>query len=289
MTAAQLEPVTIIVPAYNEGGAIGETIREIRQVFEGRERPYEILVIDDGSEDDTGKIAEEAGAAVHRHRRNRGYGAAIKTGMRQARYGVIAITDADGTYPNGELPRLLERLVDCDMVVGARIGQDVQIPLVRRPAKWFLRSLASYLVEQKIPDINSGLRVFRKEIAERFVTLLPDGFSLTTTITLAMLSNNYVVEFIPINYFKRVGNSKIRPIRDTIRFTTLTIRTVMYFQPLKIFGPIGGSVMLVGMVSTLYHAIVYHDIGSADLVLLLGGLNVLAIGLLADLIDKRTP
>jgi glycosyltransferase involved in cell wall biosynthesis len=287
-TPTTLEPVSIIIPAFNESGGIRETVEQVRGVFEGLGWPHELIVVDDGSVDGTGDIAEQAGATVIRHPRNRGYGAAIKNAIRKSKYDVIAITDADGTYPNERLPEMLTLLRDHDMVVGARTGDSVAIPLIRRPAKYFLRSLASYLVGQKIPDINSGLRVFRKEPAMRFIGLLPDGFSLTTTITLSMMSNNYSVEFVPINYFARVGSSKIRPIHDTIRFTNLTVRTVMYFQPLKIFGPVGLGLMGVGVLDSVYNVVAYHHLSSRDLFLLLGALNILAIGLLADLIDKRT-
>jgi glycosyltransferase involved in cell wall biosynthesis len=288
VSAVAVRAVSVIIPAFNEHESILSTIETVTRALGAHGWVYEIIVIDDGSRDGTGDIASQAAITVIRHRRNRGYGASIKTGLKRASHDLIAITDADGTYPSEELPALLDHVAECDMVVGARTGANAQVPLLRRPAKWFLRSLASYLMAQRIPDINSGLRVFRREAALRFLKLYPDGFSFTTTITLALMSNGYVVEYRPIDYFKRQGLSKIRPIRDTIRFTTLTIRTVMYFQPLKVFGPLSAVILGWGLVTTSYHAVVSHDITTSDLVLLLGGLNVLAIGLLADLIDKRT-
>jgi glycosyltransferase involved in cell wall biosynthesis len=284
----RIEAVTAIIPTYNEEKSIQHTVAKLTAVLDSWGGPYEILVVDDGSQDSSAEIARASGATVYRHPINQGYGAALKTGIRHAKHDVIAITDADGTYPIEDMPRLITRMDGADMVVGARVGQDVNIPAIRKPAKWFLRRLASYLVGTEIPDINSGLRVFRKKVAREFIRLYPDGFSFTTTITLAMMTNGYVVLFEPINYFRREGKSKIRPIRDTINFIGLTVRTVMYFRPLKIFGPAAGALLFLGVLRTFVHAVRDWDITTSDLLLLLGGLNILAIGLLADLIDKRS-
>ncbi len=278
--------VSAIIPTYNEEKSIRRTIASIRAVLESRGGQFEIIVVDDGSRDGSAEVASAEGAIVLRHLGNQGYGAALKTGMRHAKYDIVAITDADGTYPIEDLPKLLTAIGGADMVVGARTGQDVSIPAIRIPAKWFLRRLASYLVSAEIPDVNSGLRVFRKDTALQFIRLYPDGFSFTTTITLAMMTNGYVVLFVPINYFSREGRSKIRPLRDTIGFVSLTVRTVMYFRPLKIFGPIASAILLLGLTRTIVHSFDW-DIATSDILLLLGGLNILAVGLLADLVVKR--
>jgi glycosyltransferase involved in cell wall biosynthesis len=279
--------VSIIVPAYNEVDSIAPSLDCIREIMDATSYEYEILVIDDGSTDDTAARVGGPKVTLLRHTANKGYGAALKTGLRHAAYDVIAITDADGTYPSEEIPRLLADLKDYDMVVGARVGEVVEISWLRRFPKWILRHLASYLIKDEIPDLNSGLRVFRKDIAMQFYRLYPTGFSFTTTITLAMMSNDYLVHFVPINYFKRVGNSKIRPIRDTLNFFALIIRTIMYYRPLKIFGPVSLALLLAGLVRGCYNTVVHHNLTTVDLLLLLTGIIIAAIGLLADLIDKR--
>ena len=228
--------LSVLIPAYNEEGAIAETVALIAQQ-RVHFKEMEIVVINDGSRDRTGEIARTLPVTLIEHPVNRGYGAGLKSGMARAKHPYILIADADGTYPLDEIPRLMADAADYDMVVGARTGAVVQIPLIRRPAKWMITRLAQYLSQQEIPDLNSGLRVFRKEVAMRFLSLYPDGFSFTTTITLAMLTNHYRVKFLPINYHRRVGKSSIHPIRDFTNFTILIIRICAYFKPLNVFVP----------------------------------------------------
>src|SRR5262249_37362142 len=161
-------------------------VAHIREVLTRAGLAHEIVVIDDGSKDDTGRRAEEAGAVVLRHLSNRGYGASLKTGITAAKYETICITDADGTYPAAIVPEMLEGLKPPAMGVGPRAGKSVAIPLVRRPAKWVLNQLANYITASKIPDLNSGLRAFRRDAAMQYFHFLPDQFSFTTTITMAM-------------------------------------------------------------------------------------------------------
>lgn len=279
--------VSIIIPAFNEADSIVPTLDDIGKVMDASPYKYEILVVDDGSTDGTAEKVSGPNVTLIRHIVNKGYGAALKTGLRHAAHEIIAITDADGTYPNAKIPRLLADMGDCDMVVGARIGDVVEISWVRRFPKWILRKLASYLIKDEIPDLNSGLRVFRKDVALEFYRLFPAGFSFTTTITLAMMSNDYLVKFVPIDYFKRVGKSKIRPIRDTLNFFALIIRTTMYYRPLKIFGPAALVLLAAGLGRGGYNMVVYQNLTTVDLLLLLTGIIIAAIGLLADLIDKR--
>ncbi len=277
--------VSIIVPAYNEEKGIGALIDEIKERMKGYE--YEMLVVDDGSGDNTAKVVREKEVALIQHPKNRGYGAALKSGIRKAKYETIVITDADGTYPVSELPVLIKYIGEYDMVVGARSSQN--IPCLRRPAKFLLNRLANYLTDVEIPDLNSGLRVFKKDIAVSFFNLLPDGFSWTTTITLAMLTNDYLVKFIPINYQKRQGKSKIRPIQDTYNFIQLIIRTVMYFNPLKIFIPMGIALFLMAMLVFWYSKFVLGKVMDITVVvILMSAVQIVAIGLLADLVDKRS-
>ena len=205
--------VSIIIPANNEAGGIGLTLEKIIDVMGTSGRAHEIILVDDGSDDDTADLG--AGYSDHvriiRHDVNRGYGAALKTGLRQAKFATICITDADGTYPNEMIPALTEKVIagECDMAVGARIGDSVAVPWIRRPAKWVIGHLANYVAGRNIPDINSGLRAFRRDLARRMFFVLPDGFSFTSTITLTMITNDFEVEYVPINYHKRIGRSKI--------------------------------------------------------------------------------
>lgn len=279
---------SMIVPVYNEREGIQRVIHDLLEILQTMDTPSELIVVDDGSNDGTSEIMDDiSGIKVIRHDLNQGYGAAIKTGMKQAKYDLIGITDGDGTYPNERIPELLAETARYDMVVGARVGKDAKIPLIRKPAKWILAQIANYLTQQKIPDLNSGLRIFRKDVAAKFRNILPNRFSFTTTITLAMLSNNYQVLFVPITYHPRKGHSKIRPIHDTINFLQLIIRTILYFDPLRIFLPIGLSLILTSCVLFILRLLKVGPFGVTIPMFLLAGIQVMAIGMLADLIDRR--
>jgi glycosyltransferase involved in cell wall biosynthesis len=222
------------------------------------------------------------------HQQNRGYGAALKTGIRQAKHDLIVITDSDGTYPNERIPDLVALSREADMVVGSRTGDNVTYPLIRKIPKLFLKRFAEWMAHQPIPDMNSGLRVFRKSVAERFLNILPNGFSFTTTITLAMMTNGYSVHYEPIDYHPRVGKSKIKPIRDTLRFVQLILRTGMYFAPLRVFLPVA-AVFFSGFLFTLYQDIfIRNDLTERTLILFVTATQLCMFSLLADMIDKRS-
>ena len=272
--------VSIVIPAYNEAAHVADEVNAVRRVMRESGWEFEIIVIDDGSTDETAQKAAAAGVRVIRHPRNRGYGAALKRGIAASRYDWILITDADGTYPAGTIPLLLGRAHDNDMVVGARIGANVAIPMERRPAKWFLRKLASYLAGQNLPDLNSGLRLMRKDLVERYVHLLPSGFSFTTTITLACACNDHLVEYVAIDYLPRRGNSKIRP-RHAYDFTMLILRTIVFFNPLKVFIPLGGVLALIGIAKFIYD-VARANLSESAVFLLLAALIVWCVGMLAD-------
>lgn len=285
--------VSVIIPAYNEQEGIGLVLEQIHEILQSRNWRYEVIVVDDGSEDDTATIAEGISETkVLRHPNNRGYGSALKTGIRHSEYDLVLITDADGTYPNHQIPDLIDKLIndDCDMVVGARVGRNVSIPFIRRPAKWFIRKLAELVAGFPIPDLNSGLRVFRREASVSFFSMLPEGFSFTTTITLAMLTNGYIIDYVPIEYFQRVGKSKIRPIRDTLNFVQLVLRIALYFAPLKIFLPISLLLIVVAVSWAVFSAIVMGRLADASaVVIFMTGVQVGVLGLLAELLDRRLP
>lgn len=284
---------SVIVPCFNERGAIRESVDSLIRHLGGR-NDYEIVIVDDASTDGTSEILDEVASQfdcvrVERHDRNRGYGAALKTGIRRSSGDLVVITDADGTYPNERIAELVEACQGRDMVVGARTADDVSYPLIRKIPKFFLKLYASWLAGQSIPDLNSGLRVMRRSVVERFLTILPDGFSFTTTITLAMLTNYYDVSYVPIGYAPRVGRSKIKPIRDTSRFFQLILRTGMYFAPLRVFFPIAMLLGVAFAASLAYDVFVLRNLTEKTLLLLLFGLNTAMFALLADMIDKRSP
>ena len=274
------DEVSVIIPALDEAEHIANEIHAIRGILRDSGWKFEILVVDDGSEDDTARAAASAGARVLRHRRNRGYGAALKRGISAAEHRWILITDADGTYPATEIPGLFSVAAQNEMVVGARTGESVKIPLVRRPAKWFLGRLASYLAGQRLPDLNSGLRLIRKDLVERYAHLLPDGFSFTTTLTLASACNGHEIEYVPISYRARLGRSKIRPWH-TFDFVLLILRTIVFFNPLKVFVPLGALVAVGGLAKFLYD-ITRNNLSESAVLALLAALIIWAVGLLAD-------
>lgn len=286
--------MTIVVPVFNEENGVSGVIERLINLDLGTK--IEIVAVNDGSLDGTAEALKALRARfknlrVVTHHANQGYGAALKTGFAHARTDVVVITDADGTYPEDRIVDLIACIDDgAEMAVGARLGANVHIPLIRRPAKAFLRQLASFLAGTPIPDLNSGLRAFRRELVLRYRPILPQGFSFTTTITLASLTNGHRVDYVAVDYAKRSGRSKIHPIRDTIGFTQLIIRTVLYFNPMKVFLPVAMALTLC-MLGSLYYD-VYGD-GTPNLTdktvfLFVAALNVFTVGLLADLIEKRS-
>jgi glycosyltransferase involved in cell wall biosynthesis len=246
------------------------------------------VVVDDGSEDGTAEAASVAGARVLRHRGNRGYGASLKTGIRAASHEIIAITDADGTYPGEYIPKMLELIDRADMVVGARIGKNVRIPAIRRPAKWVLNRLADYVSGARIPDLNSGLRLFRREMVLQYFPILPDQFSFTTTITLAMHCDKYAVRYVPIDYRPRTGKSKIMPW-DAGSFAVLILRTAMLFKPLRVFLPVVAMCLGYGVLKSCVDLLVGGDrnISATAIFAFLAALLVLMIGMLGDAVATR--
>lgn len=284
-----MEFISIVIPAYNEAEGLGNVLKEIKKALVASSWEHEIIVVDDGSTDDTYEILKGiSNIKLLKHDTNRGYGAALKTGIENAEHDLILIMDGDGSYPPDEIPSLLEHAPTHAMVVGARTGKNVKIPLLRRPAKYLLSLLANYLSGMKIPDINSGLRVFRKEIAKKFMDILPQGFSFTTTLTLACISNNYSVKYVPINYYSRKGKSTIHPIKDTVNFALLMVKTITYFKPLKVFLPAGLIIISIGLIKLIFFDILRnYNITELSVVLVLSGLQICFFGLLADLIVKQ--
>lgn len=284
-----MKKISIILPTYNEEKAIEGTIQKIKQVIKGNKINAQIVIVNDASTDRTKEILKGIqGIKVIEHQINRGYGASLKTGIKQTDTDWILITDADGTYPIKDIPALIELTDSADMVVGARIKKGVKIPLTRKPAKKIIGTLANLLVGKKIPDINSGFRVFKREVALRFFHLFPDGFSFTTTITLAALTNNYKIRFVPIDYYKRQGKSTIHPIKDFIGFLAIIIRIMVYFKPLKMFSILAGMLFLIGTAIFLYTFLVLNNIADITvIIILLASLQVFLSGMIAEIITLQ--
>lgn len=281
-----IRQISVIIPAFNEELAVREGIIELREMFAATEIEAEIIIVDDGSKDKTAREAKAAGARVIQHRGNRGYGASLKTGIIAASHDVIAITDADGTYPAKYLPAMLVELEHADMVVGSRTGADVNIPLTRKPAKWFLRVMANYVSNTKIPDLNSGLRVFRRDVAMQYFAILSDQFSFTTTITLAMLCDKYAVSYLPIDYRKRQGKSKIMPW-DAGSFAVLIMRVAMLFRPLRVFLPIALLCVAYGTVKTAVDLTHDPNISASAIFAFVSALMMVLVGMLGDAVATR--
>jgi glycosyltransferase involved in cell wall biosynthesis len=277
--------VTVILPVYNEERTIKDVIAEIKHIMDSTDYNYEIIAVNDASQDNTGKILNQIkDIRVIHHPYNKGYGSSLKTAIRNSKSNLMVMTDSDGTYPIEEIPKLLKYADNYDLVTGVRVKS--KIPLTRRPAKFILSKLANFLTEQKIPDLNCGLRVIKKDNVEKFFKILPSRFSFTITHLLACLNNDYNVKFVPISYRKRKSKSTIHPIKDFIRFNTVIIRVITYFKPFKFF-LISAFLLFFGFLVFLYSLLVLHRIMDITVVVLvLASLQVFLFGLIADLIVK---
>ena len=281
--------ISLIVPAYNEERNIRKTIEDIKKSIKNSKHNFEIIVVDDGSTDRTAKLLSSIkGIRVLGHSANRGYGASLKAGIKNSKADYIMIIDADGTYPASSIPELARDADKHDMVVGARTGESVKIPFFRRPAKWFLKHFAQYLTKAKIPDLNSGLRIFKREIALRFMNLFPDGFSFTTTLTIACLTNDCSIKYAPINYYERKGKSKIHPIKDSIGFTNLIFRLAIFFKPLSVFIPISLVLFIAGTLKLIRDFIMLDYFGLGGAIAILAAIQIALMGMLAELVIRRT-
>ena len=276
--------LSVVIPAYNEEGAVRATVEDVRKALEPTGIDYEIIVVDDGSEDNTRAEAKASGATVHYNQTNSGYGATLKRGVRNAQYEYVAILDADGTYPARYLPEMLAMCRDQDMVVGDRGAAMKNVPMIRKPAKFILNKLASFLAERKLNDLNSGLRVFRKAELIPFLPLLPQNFSFTTTITLCMSCNGKRMIYTPIEYGVRVGKSKIRPI-DFINFIILVLRIIVLFNPLRVFIPLGLVFFTVGFIKLIYDLAIWN-LSETAVFSFLTAFMIWSLGLIADMITR---
>jgi glycosyltransferase involved in cell wall biosynthesis len=280
--------VSVVLPVYNEATHLTEEIDRIKRALDSSPYAYEIVVIDDGSTDGSGELLRAIeGVRVIRFSSNRGSGTARRIGTEAARGQVVVWTDVDMTYPNDDIPRLVKELEGFDQVVGARRTEEGTAKLLRVPVKWFIRKLASYLAATSIPDLNSGFRAFRRDVALQFVDMLPKGFSCVTTMTMTFLANGYTVKYVPIDYMPRAGDSKFHWRKDTQQYLTQVVRLVMSYDPLRFFVPLGVALMLLGL-GKLSYDLVAHPLRVAanTLLIFFAAFQTFAIGLIADLVVR---
>ncbi|MFP4636609.1 MAG: glycosyltransferase family 2 protein [Nitriliruptoraceae bacterium] len=284
--------VSIVLPTYNEGGHVDQELTRIVAAMDASDYTWEIVAVDDGSSDDTRErlhaaAADEPRIRVIEHLRNLGSGGARRTGTRRTRGRVVVWTDVDMTYPNEQIPQLVEALADHDQVVGVRDTEHGTHKALRVPAKWAIRRLAQYLVQEPIPDLNSGFRAFRRDKAVRYLDRLPNGFSCVTTMTMSFLSDGLSVAYVPIPYAVREGRSKFHWYRDTRRYLLQVVRMVLSYEPLRVFMPIGLLLLAFGL-GKLGFDVVTKDLRLATntLLILFAAFQVVSIGLLADLVVR---
>ncbi len=287
--------VTIVLPCHDEEGHVIAEVERICAAMDSSGYAYELVAYDDASTDGTLARLREAAPRfpqlriVH-FRRNGGAGTVRRIGTHQARGEIVVWTDADMSYPNERIPEfvaLLEKDPYIDQVVGARTSEEGTHKFLRVPAKWLIRKLAEVLTNTEIPDLNSGLRAFRRQVALPYLRLLPPGFSCVTTITIAFMSNQHDVQYVPIEYGKRAGKSKFRFIRDAYRYILQVLRMVMYFNPLKVLMPVALFLLALGVAKGIFDQVVHPFLFAVNTVLIfVSGLITATLALLADLIVR---
>jgi polyisoprenyl-phosphate glycosyltransferase len=287
--------VSIVLPCYNEQDHVAAEVVRICEAMDASGYTYELLAYDDASTDKTlARLEEVAPSFPHlqvvHFVRNGGAGTVRRIGTQAAKGEIVVWTDADMTYPNERMPELvqmLEKDPSIDQVVGARTSEQGTHKFLRVPAKWFIRKLAERLTNAKIPDLNSGLRAFRREVALPYLRLLPPGFSCVTTLTIAFLSNQHDVRYVPIEYAKRSGTSKFRFVTDAYRYILQVLRMVMYFNPLKVLMPVALTLLAIGIGKGIFDLVDHPLRVAVDTVLIfVTGLIIASLALLADLIVR---
>ena len=293
--SAQNPYVTIVLPCYNEQGHVATEVERICAAMDSSGYAYELLAFDDASTDGTLASLQEIAPQFPMMRivhfdRNGGSGTVRRIGTQQARGDIVVWTDADMSYPNERIPELVQTLEKdhmLDQVVGARTSEQGTHKILRVPAKWFIRKIAEILTNASIPDLNSGLRAFRREVSLPYLRLLPPGFSCVTTITLAFLCNQHDVRYVPIEYAKRSGTSKFKFFKDAYRYILQVLRMVMYFNPLKVLMPVALFLLALGVAKGIFDMVVHPLLFAINTILILmSGLIIASMALLADLIVR---
>lgn len=277
-----MQPLTIVIPAFNEEATVSDTVRQIRALC--NDLVECIIVVDDGSTDSTGDAAGAAGAYVIRHGMNRGYGAALKTGIRAAKTEFVLTMDSDGQHRAEDVSTLWNAVQESDMVIGQRTAL-IHSPVWRMPGKWLLSLMANYIARFRIPDLNSGMRLMRREVVLKYLHLCPSGFSFSTTITMALLNRGYRLTYIPITVQRRVGKSSVS-IATGIDTLILILRIAVLFDPLRIFIPISSAAVLIGTLWAIPYALQGRGISVGSMLAIVTGINLFAVGLLCDQISQ---
>ncbi len=268
---------SVVVPAFNEAAVIGNLVRGLKQAAEWRE----IIVVDDGSTDGTGERACSAGARVVRHPYNKGNGAAVKSGIRAAAGEFVVIIDGDGQHQPADAPRLVDRLGEYDLVIGAR-AVTTQASAARRLGNGLLNGLAGYLTGRPIPDLTSGFRAARRDCLLEFIHLLPNGFSTPTTTTLAFIKAGYSVAFEPVEAVSRVGRSKIRLLRDGAKFFLIVLKVVTIFSPLRVFLPVSVAALVLGAGYAAWTISTQSHVANSSVLLIMLAVIVFLVGLVSE-------
>jgi glycosyltransferase involved in cell wall biosynthesis len=278
--------VTFIVPCFNEEAAILQrTVERVREAALSAEWPHEVIVIDDASSRCHYDEVSLGGARLVRHRENHGYGASLATGLRHAKFSWIGIIDADGTYPAERFAEMLRLTSEYRMIVGTRSWADIN--WLRRIPKRCLTWLASFLADYAIPDLNSGMRVFHREIYDEYRRIYPDRFSFSSTLTMVSLTGGFETCFLNIDYNERLGGSSIDPIKDPVRFGYQLMRLSLYFRPLRFFVPLSTVIGVVAVLRGLRDLAINDHFGGLTLVLFFMAFQVFFFGLIAEIINKK--
>jgi glycosyltransferase involved in cell wall biosynthesis len=278
---ADAAETSVVIPAFNEAASIGEVVRDLAAAAPWRE----ILVVDDGSSDETGGQAAAAGARVLRHPYNKGNGAAVKTGIREAAGAFILITDGDGQHRPADATRLVSHLGSYDLVVGAR-SRETHASVSRRIGNATLNAVASFLTEQRIPDLTSGFRAARRDQLLEFLHLLPNGFSTPTTTTLAFIKAGYSVRFEPVDAAQRAGVSKIRLGSDGVHFFLILLKVITIFSPLRLFVPISAGAFVVGAGYGIWTVVTQSHVTNSSVLLIVLSVVILLVGLVSEQISS---
>jgi len=289
-----MEPFTVIVPVYNQKKFIGATLNALRELLAGMETDHELIIVDDGSTDGTSDILHEEiekdDFRYIRHSFKNGYGGAMKCGIRAAHHNVIVTIDPDMSFDANQIPALVQSLArGYQLAVGARTKKGTRLPLVTLPMRICMRLLAKMISGHFMPDLDSGLRAFRKEIVFRYFNIIPNNSSFTSTMTVSMLVNGYNVAFLPVSYKAPRGAWVFNPLREVVDFLQLSIRLIMYFKPLRVFLPVSLSIVALACGFQGYAYVVSGHIAWTALIgVLVLAIQILGIGMIADLIDKRS-
>jgi glycosyltransferase involved in cell wall biosynthesis len=276
-----IREISVVIPAFNEAHAIGDTVDELRAALESLSLGHEILVVDDGSSDGTADVAAARGCTVIRHRSNRGYGASLKTGIKAAAKDVVLFYDGDGQFDPADLKRLTDGLASSDMAAGVR-GSGSHRPIERRPGKWVLRVVSDYLSRTKIPDLNCGYRAVRRSAILPYLHLLPDGFSASTTTTILFLKKGMDIEWVPVTVRKTKTKSSVKIFKDGFDTVLLILRLITLFDPLRIYLPASAICVVAALLWGTRFVLAGLGVSLASLFLLITAVLLFFFGLLAD-------